>query len=293
VINLEKIEYNKIKKELKNKTILITGGAGSVGSQLTSKILEYPIKTLRILDSNEHALFDLGRKNKDPRLRLLLGNILDVDRLELAGNNVDIVIHTAAIKNIEISEYNPIETIDTNINGTVNLIKMAMKNKPKKVLNISTDKAVNSSTLYGATKLLGERVISWAGINLNPPIKFATARFGNIFEANGNVFEVWEDEIKKKKPLSLTDKNMKRYFFHVDEAVDFILNCLTQMNQGEVFVPKMKLFKIEELASKVSKKHKIIGLRKGEKLIEELMSEDEKKNAIKKKNMWIIKQNSK
>ena len=230
MINLEKVEYNKIKKELKNKTILITGGAGSVGSQLTSKILEYPIKTLRILDSNEHALFDLGRKNKDPRLRLLLGNILDVDRLELAGNNVDIVIHTAAIKNIEISEYNPIETIDTNINGTVNLIKMAMKNKPKKVLNISTDKAVNSSTLYGATKLLGERVISWAGINLNPPIKFATARFGNIFEANGNVFEVWEDEIKKKKPLSLTDKNMKRYFFHVDEAVDFILNCLTQMN---------------------------------------------------------------
>jgi len=115
-----------IKKELKNKTVLITGGAGSIGSKLTEKILEFPVKAVRVLDIDEHALFTLGRKLNDPRLRLLLGNILDKERLELACNGVDIIIHTAAIKNIEISEFNPIETIDVNVNGTVNLIKMAL-----------------------------------------------------------------------------------------------------------------------------------------------------------------------
>ena len=134
----------KITKELKNKNILITGGAGSIGTTLTKKILEFPVKTVRILDIDEHALFKLGRLIKDSRLRLLLGDIQDYDRLVMAGENVDIVIHTAAVKNIEISEFNPIQTIDVNINGTVNLIKMIMRNKPKKFLNISTDKAVDS-----------------------------------------------------------------------------------------------------------------------------------------------------
>jgi len=288
------MKKNKISKlllnELKNKSFLITGGAGSVGSYLTKKILEYPVKQVRVIDIDEHALFKLNRAVKDPRLRLLLGSIEDKERLFMAGNNVDVVIHAAAIKNIEISEYNPIQTIDTNVNGTVNMIKMVMNAKPKKFLNISTDKAVESSTLYGATKLLSEKIVSWAGIHLNPPTKFATARFGNVIETRGNVFEIWNEEKKGNKQLSITDPEMKRYFFHIEDATEFILNCLPKINNGEIFIPKMKLEKIGKLADSISKKQKIIGIRKGEKIQEELMTKAERKKAIETKEMWVIKQ---
>ena len=279
----------KISKELQNKTILVTGGAGSIGSHLVKEILDYPVKSVRVLDIDEHALFRLNRDVNNSRLRPLLGNILDKDRVEMAGNGVDIIFHLAAIKNIEISEFNPIETIDSNVIGTVNMIKMAMKNKPKKFLNISTDKSVASSTLYGATKLLGEKLTSWAGIHL-VPTKFATVRFGNVEESRGNVFEVWNDEIRKNKPLSITHPSMERYFFHVNEAVDFILSCLPLISSGEIFVPKMKMYKISKLANKITKNHKIIGLRKGEKLKEILLTDEELKRATSNKKMWIIKQ---
>jgi len=277
----------QISKELKNKTILITGGAGSIGSVLTKEILSYPVKVIRILDMDEHALFMMNRKINDKRLRLLLGNILDKERIEMAMKKVDIIIHAAAIKNIEISEFNPIETIETNINGTVNLIKTVIRSKPKKFINVSTDKAANASTLYGATKQLSEKVTSWAGIHIEET-KFANVRFGNVIETRGNVFEVWNEEAKNNKPLSITDSKMKRYFFHVEEAVNFVLKCIPLVNEGETFVPEMKSYKVTELASKISKKHKIIGLRPGEKFDEILMSEEEKKNAKKIDGMWII-----
>ena len=273
---------------LRGKTILITGGAGSVGTQLTKKLLEYPVKAIRVLDIDEHALFRLGRLAQNSKLRLLLGSITDKDRVELAGNGVDYIIHLAAIKNIEISEYNPIETIDANINGIVNLIKMSMRHKPAKFLNISTDKAVEPSTLYGTTKLLGERLVSWAGMHI-PITKFATVRFGNIFETRGNVLEIWNYEAGNKKALSITDPAMKRYFFHIDEAVDFILQCLPMADHGDIFVPKMKLYKMKEIASKLSQKHKIVGVRRGEKMEEKLLTSQEMKNAVEAKNFWIIK----
>ena len=275
-------------KELKNKTILITGGAGSVGSAIVKKLLDYPIKQIRVIDIDEHALFRLNRSLKSKKVRYLLGDILDKDRIEMAGHNVDIIFHLAAIKNIEVSEFNPIETVNTNINRTVAMIKMVTKNKPKKFLNISTDKAVESSTLYGSTKHLGERLVSWAGMHL-PNTKFATARFGNVIETRGNVFEVWDEEIKNNKPVSITDPNMERYFFHVDEAVKFVLMCLPLINKGEIFVPKMESFKLKQMADTFSKNHKIIGKRRGEKLKEVLMSQEEKQNAIEKNGFWLIK----
>jgi len=278
-----------VKKELKNKIILITGGAGSIGSALTKKILIYPVKNVRILDINEHALFTLGRSIKDSRLRLLLGNILDKDRIKFACKNVDYIFHAAAIKNIEISEYNPIETIDININGTVNLIKSALDNQPKKFVNISTDKSVNPSTLYGVAKKLGEHLTTWAGKHTKSKTKFSTVRFGNVFEARGNVFEVWNQELKNNNPLSITDPKMTRYFFHIDEAINFILECMLLTNNGEIFVPKMKSYNIKALANKISKRQKVIGLRKGEKLEEELLTDDELNNSVEKSNMWIIK----
>jgi FlaA1/EpsC-like NDP-sugar epimerase len=206
----------------------------------------------------------------------------------MAGVDTDVVIHLAAVKNIEITEFNPIETINTNINGTVNLIKMVMKHKPAKFINISSDKSVDSSTLYGTTKQLGERLTSWAGQHVKTT-KFSSVRFGNVMESRGNVFSIWEEEIKNKKSISITEPNMKRYFFHVDEAADFILKCLPLIKEGEIFVPKMKLYKIKDLANQISKKQKIIGLRRGEKIEEILLSKNEKNRAIEKKNFWIIK----
>lgn len=280
---------NDISNDLKGKTILITGGAGSVGSALTQKILEYPVRSVRVLDIDEHALFKLKRVANDSRLRLLLGSILDKDRIEMAGNEVDIIFHTAAIKNIEISEFNPIETVDININGTINLIKMSMKNKPQKFINISTDKAVEPSTLYGTTKQLGELLTSWAGEHLYDITKFATVRLGNIIESRGNVFEIWENENKENQPLSLTDPEMKRYFFHIDEAMEFILECLPYVKRGEILIPKMKSYKIKDLASNISKTQKTIGIRQGEKLEEILITDKEKKLSVETEKMWIVR----
>ena len=286
---IKKSDDLELTRELKGKNVLITGGAGSIGSILTKRILDFPVRTVRVLDIDEHALFKLKRKINDKRLRPLLGSILDKDRLELAAYKAEIIIHVAAVKNIEITEYNPIETIETNINGTVNIIKTIIQSKPKIFLNISTDKAADPSTLYGSTKRIGEKLTTWTANHVSPT-KSGTVRFGNVMETRGNVFEVWEEEKKKNLPLSITHPSMKRYFFKINEAVEFILYCLPLVKSGEIFIPKMKSYSVKELADKISLKQKIIGIREGEKMDEILISESEKNNATEKNNMWIIKQ---
>ena len=277
----------QLKIFFKNKVVLITGGAGSVGTALAKKILEFPVRAVRVLDIDEHSLFQLEHSIDDSRLRLLLGNVCDLNRLEMAGSDVDIIFHTAAIKNLEISEFNPFETIETNIYGTMNMIKMSMKNKPAKLFNISTDKAVDPTTLYGSTKQIGERLMNWASMHINS-VKFATIRFGNVIETRGNVFELWKEQTQKNHPITITDNKMKRYFFHIDDAIDFVLQCVLISKGGETFVPKMKLYDIVELANNISKNHKLIGSRKGEKLSEILINDTEKQTAVEKDNMWII-----
>ena len=279
----------QLTKLLKNKVVLITGGAGSLGSAITAELLNYPVKSIRVLDNNEHSLFKLKRSINDRRVRFHLGSILDKDRIDFACSDVDIVIHTAALKNIEITEYNPMDTIDENVNVSMNMIISVIKNKPKIFINISTDKVAESSTLYGNTKQLGERLTNWAGPHILTT-KFASVRLGNIIESRGNVFEVWEEEKKRNLPLSITHPSMKRYFFKIDEAVEFILFCLPLVKSGEIFIPKMKSYNVKELADKISLKQKIIGIREGEKMDEILISESEMNNATEKNNMWVIKQ---
>ena len=284
---MKKNDEIKLKKILKNKVVLITGGAGSIGSSLAKTLLNYNVKSVRVFDNNEHALFKLSHSLNDKRIQPLLGDILNKDRVELAVLGSDIIIHTAALKNIEITEYNPIETIDVNVNGTINLLKSIIKNKSNIFINISTDKVAESSTLYGTTKQLGERLTNWAGPHISST-KFATVRLGNIIETRGNVFEVWNEQIENKLPLTITDTKMKRYFFHMNEAIDFILKCLLHVNKGEIFVPKMELQKITDIASKISKNQKIVGPRQGEKLQEILITDDEKKISKETEDMWII-----
>ena len=285
---MNKKQKQSITRELKNKSILVTGGAGSIGSVLVETLLKFEIQSVRVLDIDEYALAKLNKKLKDSRLRILLGSILDTERIDMAGDGIDIVFHLAAIKNIEISEFNPIETIDTNVNGTVNMIKMLIKKRPAKFINISTDKAADASTLYGNTKQLGERITSWAGFHIKGT-KSGTVRFGNVRESRGNVFEIWNEEKKRNKPLSITEPAMKRYFIHANEVVDFILNSLLIVKEGEIFVPKMQNYSVKKLADEISKSQKIIGLRQGEKLEEILLNDNERENAIEEKNMWVIK----
>ena len=218
-----------------------------------------------------------------------MGSVDDSDRVEIAGNGVDIIFHLAAAKNIEITEYNPIETINTNISGIINLIKMTFKHKPKKFINLSTDKASNPTTLYGSTKQIAEQLTSWATTDHT---KFASVRFGNVLDTRGAVFELWKKEAENNKPLSITDKKMKRFFVEKEIAVKYILKCMLMANDGEIFVPKLQSFKIVDLANTISKKHKIIGLRYGEKLDELLITEQEKRIAEDTKEMWIIKQHT-
>ena len=285
---MNKKQKQSITRGLKNKSILVTGGAGSIGSVLVETLLKFEIQSVRVLDIDEYALAKLNKKLKDSRLRILLGSILDTERIDMAGDGIDIVFHLAAIKNIEISEFNPIETIDTNVNGTVNMIKMLIKKRPAKFINISTDKAADASTLYGNTKQLGERITSWAGFHIKGT-KSGTVRFGNVRESRGNVFEIWNEEKKRNKPLSITEPAMKRYFIHANEVVDFILNSLLIVKEGEIFVPKMQNYSVKKLADEISKSQKIIGLRQGEKLEEILLNDEEKERATEKKDMWIIK----
>ena len=141
--------------------------------------------------------------------------------------------------------------------------------------------------MYGSTKQLSERLTTWAGQHLKST-KFATVRLGNVLETRGNVFVIWKDEKEKNQPISITNSKMKRFFLTIDEAVSFVLECISYINEGEIFVPNIKLHNMQHLANKVSKKQKIVGTRKGEKLVEVLISDSEKKHATKKDNMWII-----
>ena len=287
---MKKINLNpKLQKELKNKVVLVTGGAGSIGSALVEELLRYPVKSVRVLDNNENGLFYLKRLYDETKLRLFLGNVEDYSRVEIAGNDVDIIFHLAAAKNIEITEYNPIETINTNITGIINLIRMAIKNKPLKFINVSTDKAANPTTLYGSTKQISEYLTSWATAEKT---KFATIRFGNVQETRGNVFEIWNEQAKKNKPLTITNPKMERFFIKKNDTINWILKCFLLADDGEIFVPKLKSFKILDLAKTISKKHKIIGLRYGEKISETLITEQEKRIAKETKDMWVIKQHT-
>ena len=281
---------------LDNKTCLVTGGAGSLGSKLVEFLLTYPVKAVRVFDADEYGLFNLGQKLKDPRLRLLLGDVKDRERVKLALNGADLIWHFAAVKNLEITEYNIPETVRTNIDGTINIVEGCFKYKPEKFLYISSDKSIDLSSLYGATKFIGEKTTLWAQkINPTELTKFSCTRFGNVIESRGNVFDIWRREARMGE-LTITDPESKRYYWHVDDAINFIVKVTEVMEGGEIFVPRMSEFTTMEMAKLFfpteieNKNYKTVGLRYNEVKRQELLTEKELKLAEERENYWILRE---
>lgn len=293
---------NELRDFYKDKIILITGGAGSIGSELARKILEYSPKVVRLLDINETGLFYLKHKLKSDRIRLFIGDIRDKDRLRRAIEDVDIVFHTAALKHVPLCEYNPFEAIKTNVFGTQNLLEVAIDENVEKFITISTDKAVNPVNVLGATKLLAERLTISANLYKGSRRSaFSCVRFGNVLGTRGSVFSVFFDQIRRGGPVTITDVEMTRFIMDVSQAVNLILKATKIARGGEIFVLKMPAIKIidlahvmiEILASKFGYSPedieiKIIGKRPGEKIHEELMTEEEAKYVYELDDMFVI-----
>jgi len=279
----------KLKKFFKGKTILVTGAAGSIGRTLVKKLCKYKVEAVRALDINEAGLYELGEELKGKPVGLFIGDIRDKDRLVMAMENVDIVFHAAALKHVHLCEYNPFEAIKTNILGTQNVINAAMINRVKKVITISTDKAVYPVNVMGTTKLLAEKLTIAANLYKGKKdIAFSVVRFGNVLNSKGSILPTIKKQIKQGGPVTLTHPEMTRFIMSIDEAVSLVLKACYLAKGGEIFILKMPAVKIKDLIEVAIEilaprygydpkdiKIKIIGKRKGEKLHEKLIMEEE------------------
>ena len=231
----------------KNKKILITGGTGSLGNALTQRLLEQGVDTIRIFSRNESKQLEMESKFNDDRLRFLIGDVRDYERLERAVEDIDIVFHAAALKHVPVIEYNPFEAIKTNILGSQNVINACLHENIDRAICVGTDKAVSPLNTYGATKLLMEKLFVTAKNYLKKErhqTKFIALRYGNVLGSSGSVIPKFIDQIKNKEKLTITDSSMTRFSISMNEALDFILKA-TEIGKGsEIFVPKLKAYSI-------------------------------------------------
>lgn len=281
----------------KGKQILITGGAGYIGQLLSDRLLEFDPEVIRLLDTHENGLFNLRQKYQgiaEEKVRFLLGDIRDLNRLRYAFNGIDIVFHAAAYKHVVECEYNPIDAVETNINGTSNVIRAALENNVQKVIFTSSDKAANPSNSMGATKLLAEKLMiaanSYRGTH---GTIFACCRFGNVVRSSGSVVPLFEEQIKQGKGITITDPDMTRFLVSNDKAIELVLRSGYLAHGGEVFIFKMPSINIGDLADAMMQAYgtvpkKIIGKKAGEKMYEELMTEEEKSRAFESDEMYLI-----
>jgi FlaA1/EpsC-like NDP-sugar epimerase len=285
---------------IRGKQILVTGGCGSIGSQITKRALDQGADTVRVLENDEAALFELQQEIDDTScLRTLLGDIRDRDRLRLAIEDIDIVFHAAALKHVELNEYNPFEAVQTNVQGTQNLVRAAIEEEVESFVAISTDKASNPTSVMGATKLLSERlVIAANAYKGHRDTEFSCVRFGNVLGSRGSVVPLFYDQITSGGPVTVTDPEMTRFLMPIDEAVDLVFSANKQMRGGEVFVFKMPTFDVGTLAETMIDAYgpnpsddieiEIIGSRPGERMHEKLLSKDELQNTVEQSDMFII-----
>ncbi len=289
-------------KFYKNKTILITGGAGSIGKEIVKKVIGYSPDVVRIFDNNETGLFDLEQDLNSANIRLLVGDMRDKERLEMALEGVDIVFHAAALKHVPLCEFNPFDAVKTNILGTQNILRVALQNEVEKFILISTDKVVNPTNVMGATKLLAERLtISANHYKGHRKTVFSCVRFGNVMGSRGSVVPLFLKQIQRGNELTVTDPDMTRFIMSIGKAVDLILKAGRIANSGEIFILKMPSLRIKDLADAMREEFapkfgykpeeisiKIIGKRSGEKMHEELISGIECENVWENDELFII-----
>lgn len=279
---------------LNNKTILVTGGTGSFGKKFTETVFKrYNPKKIIIFSRDEFKQHEMAKKFPRPKyeIRFFLGDIRDKDRLERAFEDVDYVVHAAALKQVPALEYNPTEAVKTNVLGADNIVDAAIDRGVRKVIALSTDKAVNPVNLYGATKLVAEKIFIAANAYAGGKVKFSVVRYGNVMGSRGSVLPFFlklKDEGAKEIPI--TDENMTRFWMTLEESVELVLTALKEAEGGEVFVPIIPSIKITDLARAIEPdcKFKIIGIRPGEKLHESLIAPDEARGAKSFKNVYVI-----
>ncbi len=263
---------------LENKTILVTGGTGSFGKKFTEIVLrDHKPKVIRIFSRDELKQFEMEQRFKDDRLRFFVGDIRDRDRVLRAMHGADIVIHAAALKQVPSCEYNPFEAIKTNIFGSQNIIEAAIDSEVEKVIFLSSDKAVDPVSLYGATKLCGEKLFIQGNVYVGDRrTKISVVRYGNFIGSRGSVVPVFKSQ-KEKGVLTLTDERMTRFWLTKKLAVNFLIYFIEIMRGGEIFIPKIPSMKVIDLARAIAPEAKIekIGIRPGEKINEVLLSTDD------------------
>jgi UDP-N-acetylglucosamine 4,6-dehydratase/5-epimerase len=279
---------------LNNKTILITGGTGSFGKKCTETILtRYKPKRLIIFSRDELKQFEMAQlfsKGEYPCIRYFIGDVRDKERLYRAFQNVDVIIHAAAMKQVPACEYNPTEAIKTNIIGAQNIINVAADCKVKKVIALSTDKAANPVNLYGATKLCSDKLFIAGNAFVGHDVtKFSVVRYGNVIGSRGSVIPFF---LKKKEEgvLPITDPRMTRFWITLDQGVNFVLKSLERMVGGEIFVPKLPSMNIMDLAHAIAPEceTKVIGIRPGEKLHEVMVPRDDALNTLEYDDYYLI-----
>ena len=277
---------------LDGKTILLIGGTGSFGQKFTEVVLqEHKPEVIRIYSRGELLQQEMRVKfNNDSRLRFLIGDVRDRDRIYRAMSGVDIVVHAAALKQVPTCEYNPVEAVRTNVNGAANVIDAAIDIGIERVITISTDKAVHPVNLYGATKLVAEKLFiqgnAYAG---GKGTKFSCVRYGNVVGSRGSVIPIFLEQ-RGDGTISITDERMTRFWITLEQGVRFVIDCIGRMHGGEVLIPKIPSMKITDLADVIAPEaeRKIIGIRPGEKINEILLTEEEAKHTKEFDDCFVI-----
>ncbi|MGQ9688168.1 MAG: polysaccharide biosynthesis protein [Desulfobaccales bacterium] len=287
----------------RNKVILVTGAAGSVGQELVRQLLSAKPAEVRALDNNETELFFLGERYRATHnLTVHLGDVRHLPTLEDICHGVNVIFHAAAFKHVGVAECNPADAVQTNVIGVENIIRAAIRQGVERVLFTSSDKAVNPTTVMGTTKLIGERLITAANlVNRGLLRRFASVRFGNVIGSRGSVVAIFAEQIRRGGPVTITDPEMTRFFMTMDEAVKLLLKACAMACGGEVFVTKMPVMRIRDLAQAMiavlapmygfEAKNipiRFTGPRAGEKLAEELLTPEEMGRALETDDMFVV-----